>query len=226
MAETLNWDKIRKTEISLTTHCQALCPLCGRTDPITLKKVDWLPLKHFPFEKLKKTVLDIRKANPRLEIINLCGDYGDPMMHPDIENIIEFLITNKFFVEISTNGGLRDSSWYRKLGEKYHSAKLTIIFSIDGIDAETNSKYRIGVDFKKAWNNMIAFSETCYKNTCVWDFIAFTYNLDQLETAAELANKYNIMLKFKLNDRDWEYQITDSKRIKRYNKFVENYEKR
>ena len=73
---------------------------------------------------------------------------------------------------------------------------------------------------------MIAFSETCYKNTCVWDFIAFTYNLDQLETAAELANKYNIMLKFKLNDRDWEYQITDSKRIKRYNKFVENYEKR
>ena len=91
MAKTLNWDKIRHTEISLTTYCQASCPLCGRTDPITLKKVDWLPLKHFPFEKLKKTVLDIRKANPRLEIINLCGDYGDPMMHPDIENIIEFL---------------------------------------------------------------------------------------------------------------------------------------
>ena len=40
--------------LDITTHCNAACPQCHRTDPKTSGKVDWLPLIQWSFEDFKK----------------------------------------------------------------------------------------------------------------------------------------------------------------------------
>ena len=42
--------------LDITTHCNAKCPQCSRTNEFEkgLPKVDWLPLTHVPLDDLKK----------------------------------------------------------------------------------------------------------------------------------------------------------------------------
>ena len=81
--------KSQKVEVSLTTHCNANCPLCLRTDPNTGVKKESLPLLHISFDVYKRFVDEI-KPDPADDIL-LCGDYGDPLMHPQVEEIIDIL---------------------------------------------------------------------------------------------------------------------------------------
>ena len=67
-------------------------------------------------------------------------------MHPDITEFVNHALTLTNLVVINTNGGLRNKEWYTTMGNKY-GEELKIVFAIDGIDHETNWKYREGVDF-------------------------------------------------------------------------------
>ena len=41
-----DWNQTEILKLDITTHCNAGCPLCTRTDKVTGKKVDFLPLTH------------------------------------------------------------------------------------------------------------------------------------------------------------------------------------
>ena len=194
----MDWSKLNKVEFSITTYCQAKCPLCSRTNKKTLEKVNWLPLRHLTLNEYKNAV-DQMLSN---KSISLCGDYGDPVMHPDIEEFIDYAIQKNFKIDVHTNGGLRTKDWYIKVAKKYN--KLLMVFAIDGIDEETNSKYRVGVDFNRAWENMIAHAENSNGHT-VWNFLVFDFNYDQLDRAKELCQKHNIIFVPHMNTRVTEY---------------------
>jgi len=154
-------------DFALTNYCQSRCRTCPRTNKETGNPEDWLVLRHVPFEKFKKNTLGFSKD---IDSIKFCGATGDPMMHPDITKFIDHALTLTYSVRINTNGGIRSPEWYTKMGNKY-GERLKIVFSIDGIDHDTNWKYREGVDFKKAWNNMVAYCNS--GGTAHWDFLVF-----------------------------------------------------
>jgi MoaA/NifB/PqqE/SkfB family radical SAM enzyme len=182
-------------EFEITTHCQASCRSCLRTNPDTGKTVDWLIVHHVPLEDIKFIIDNLDKDV--VDFIVLCGEYGDPMMHPQINEIIE-LITKDYVCEIHTNGGLRNENFYK---EHAKNKNLHIQWGIDGLDAETNSKYRENVNFDKAWNNMNAWFNSGGEGQ--WSFIIFEWNYHQLFKCFGYAIRNKILFKYRFNTREW-----------------------
>ena len=136
-------------------------------------------------------------AEKYLEFIKFCGATGDPMMHPDITKFIDHAFTMTNNVTINTNGALRSPDWYTKIGNKYGN-NLQIVFGIDGIDHDTNWKYREGVNFDKAWENMVAYCNS--PGYVQWDFLIFEWNYHQIPEVAKLAKEINVdEVEYKMN---------------------------
>ena len=207
----MEWNTFNLIEIALTTHCNANCPLCARTDRTTGKKKELLPLIHYDLDKLKNLIDQLQSDKK----IYFCGDYGDPMMYPYIEQAIDYAISKNFTVMIDTNGGIRDENFYKKIASKY-GQKLIIYFSIDGFDQKTNEIYRVDVDFEKAKNNCTIFAEHCSYGNCVWQMLIFNHNYHQIDDIANYCKKNKIIFDFKLNVRTWKYKKVTNEIIINY----------
>lgn len=183
-------------DFALTSYCQSRCKTCPRTNHETGEPEDWLVIRHVPFSKWKKNTIGL-SDNKELEYIKFCGQTGDPMMHPDITKFIDHAFTMTNNVTVNTNGALRSSNWYTEMGNKYGD-ELKIVFAIDGIDHDTNWKYREGVDFNKAWNNMVAYGNS--PGYTQWDFLIFEWNYHQIPMVAQLAKQINVdKVNYKIN---------------------------
>jgi len=194
----MDWtSKSNKIEFSITTYCNAKCPLCAHTHMTNDKT---LVLQHADFKVFKNFVKNLNEGR---EVV-LCGDYGDPMMHPNIQDYIDCSMENNLKLTIHTNGGLRTTKFY-EYNSKY--ANLCIVFGIDGMSQKVNQKYRVNVDFKKALNNMLTFKRS--GGHAQWDYLIFDYNIDDLYSAIELCKKEGIKIKPALNNREWEFKVTD-----------------
>jgi len=204
----MDWSKFNVLELDITNYCQAKCPLCPREDVHDQNSQKVFDNTHMSVDHFKK-VLD--GIPPHIETLFFCGDYGDPMMHPKIGDIINLSVQKGLEVEISTNGALRKPEWYTKMGNE-HGRKLHIIFAIDGINAQEHARYRINVDFEKAWANFEAFSKT--KAQTSWQFILFNYNFNSVPKAMSIANQMEVRLLMLINYRPWdENRITDPNKI-------------
>jgi MoaA/NifB/PqqE/SkfB family radical SAM enzyme len=183
-------------DFAITTYCQAKCRSCARTNEKTGEKEDWLQLQHMDLEVFKRRI-----ENTKLDIdeIVFCGEMGDPMMHPQIDDFIDVAMKHSYEVTINTNGGLRNPEWYARLADKYWNKDLYIHFAIDGTDHETNWEYREGVDWQRAMDNMQAWADEEGQGS--WQFLIFEWNWHQIPTAIEMAEKLNIKLWLKLNNR-------------------------
>lgn len=183
-------------EFALTTHCQAKCRSCARTNENTGEKEDWLKLEHMNLDVFKRTLEE--SPNINVSVIRFCGEFGDPMMHPEIDKFIETALIFADKVIISTNGGLRKPEWYVTIANKYKE-RLEIVFGIDGVDHNTNWKYREGVDWQRAMDNMTAYSKA--GGIGQWDFLVFEWNWHQILLARKLAKDIDILMYFKFNTR-------------------------
>jgi MoaA/NifB/PqqE/SkfB family radical SAM enzyme len=195
-------------DFALTSYCQSKCRTCPRTNSETGEVESWLTIRHVPFDKWKKNTISLSN-NMKIMSIKFCGQTGDPMMHPDITKFIDHAFTLTNLVIIATNGGIRSSEWYREMGNKYGDS-LKIVFGIDGIDHNTNWKYREGVDFNKAFKNMVTYAQS--PGTAQWDFLVFEWNYQQIPEVARMAAELNIRrLEFKINNGD--YGLLDSSKL-------------
>lgn len=177
-------------EMAVTTHCNARCRGCPRTDKDTGKKISWLTLSHMKLSTFKA----ITTGQDNVRHIKICGEFGDPVMNPQLKDMIDYaMTTTNITMMINTNGGLRNASWYKSLADQY-GKRIVIVFGIDGLDHDTNWKYREGVEFDKAYNNMLTF----YANggRVKWQFILFEWNVHQLEDAQKQANDLGIPMIF------------------------------
>jgi len=192
-------------DFALTTYCQAKCRSCARTNEETGEKNEWVKLKHMDLEVFKRRLSNLKTIE--LDDIEFCGEYGDPMMHPEIDTFIETALKYAPKVSISTNGGLRQPEWYKNISVKY-GKRLEINFAIDGTDHETNWKYREGVDFQRAMDNMIAFTRNG-ENRADWWFLIFDWNWHQVPLAKQMADDMNARITFRYNNRSYGL-ITDT----------------
>lgn len=185
-------------QLSISTYCQAKCRSCLRTNSETGEPEDWLTPTHMSVEAVQNLVSgDYFKKN-KLGYLLLCGELGDPMMHPNIDKILDITLAVVPRVELSTNGGLRQPEWYAKTAQKYGS-RIHIKWAIDGTDHETNWKYREGVDYYRAMDNMKAWIENGGNGD--WHYLIFEWNWKQVKTAKQIAKDIGIEILFKINNR-------------------------
>lgn len=182
--------KFKKIEIELSSKCNAACPGCKRVS---------LLRKGLPFEQHNLEFSLIKKAFDNIDIggteIYLCGVLGDPVLHPQIVDVVKYFLDKDAKVSISTNASLRPIDEWKTLGKLSHeTGRLEIKFAVDGL-SDTNHIYRVNTDWNKIEQNMRAYSSE--GGTGNWIFIAFNHNSHQIEDAKNLAEE----LKFKFSLR-------------------------
>ena len=126
----MDWQKFQnRINFGITSYCNASCPLCERTI-----QIDNLKINHL---SLKKILKNLQNLPTNMTTVILAGDFGDPLMHPDITDIIKMCNDHSKTVRIHTNGGLRNPEWFKHIGQKYPQTE--IVFGIDGLDQSTNN---------------------------------------------------------------------------------------
>lgn len=169
--------------IEPTNVCTLKCAGCART-----KFIDQWP-QHW-----RNHSLDINDLLKFLDIdlsgkkINLCGNYGDPIYHPDFVGLVSQLKKAGGILTITTNGSYRTQDWWNQL-TAHLDVNDTIRFSIDGLP-ENFTEYRKNAD----WTSIQPAIEICVSSRCktVWKYIPFRYNQNNIESARVLARELGI----------------------------------
>ena len=168
-------------EIELSSLCNAKCSGCMRTILDNRGKyyykgnlllddiIDW-------FEPL-----DISNTK-----IKMCGVLGDPMINPELYEIIFYFLYEKNVrdLEMSTNGGTRPAQFWKDLGllSKQSNKRFYIHWAVDGV---TRNDYRENVILDRVWDNIRAYHST--GGHSIWQYIIFDYNEDEVEMARQKA---------------------------------------
>ena len=178
-------DKIKKIELEITSDCNAACPGCART----LNK-DILQVTSFTLEDLKRIFPTTNHiANKEFKF---CGVLGDPAIHPQFADMIEYLLQHGGRTSISTNGAVGSVDMWRRVGSlanQYHKT-FFIQWCIDG-HKETNHIYRVNTKWNVLERNINAYCETVGKHTtrAQWVFIVFDHNEHELDIAKQHAER-------------------------------------
>lgn len=197
-------EQINSFDITISSYCQAFCAGCQRNDEDGTPS-DWITKNQFHMDpsNFKKFLDSGYNKWQQFGNLQLCGELGDPMMHPRIDEILDIAFDYNLIngVLINTNGGIRRPEWYAAQAKK--NRNLTIAFGIDGINHEMNWKYRKGVKFQQAWDNMIAFHEN--GGRVEWHYILFNWNYKTIPEVVNIAKDLKLekkQLVFKITRTD------------------------
>ena len=176
-------ENIRILELEITSHCNSFCPHCPRFDS-DLNLISSMQLKHWNWKKIKYNLELDQLINLKQVIIR--GDKGEPLMHPNLEEIVDFFLggSSQPEVLIGTNGSVRNTEWWGRLGSK--SKRLVVDFSIDGLD-DTNEIYRVGTNYKKIIKNASAFIQAGGRAN--WRCLIFKHNQHQIQEIKQFAKQ-------------------------------------
>jgi len=178
--------------VELSSFCNASCPGCRRTYEVL--KPNFVK-QHLDINRLFDIDKDFYK---NLNKIQLCGNIGDPILHPRLFEIIDFLLNNSnATIEISTNGEPHTSKWWAKLALLL-GTRGYVIFGIDGL-ADTHSIYRVGTNWQTIINNATSFINA--GGEAHWQFIPFAHNEHQIISAIRLSQTLNFKKFFLKEER-------------------------
>lgn len=174
--------QIRVLELETTNTCNASCPQCLRTN----EHVD-IQSQYHDVLNFDSVIANIPQHfwSDLLEI-NLNGNTGDNIAHPDIQRIVTTLIklAPQATIRISTNGGLRNSDWWQKFGQAVAGSNCYVIFGIDGL-ADTHALHRVGTLWQRVIDNAQAFISA--GGHAVWQMIPFRHNEHQIDQCRDLS---------------------------------------
>jgi MoaA/NifB/PqqE/SkfB family radical SAM enzyme len=153
-----------------------------------------------------KNIVEKNLHNFKGKNVTYEGELGDPMVHPQVKKFIEFGCEIFGGLTVVTNGGLRNPNFYKSLSQYKN---LTLVFSIDGLEEDTNQIYRKKVNTKKAIENMITFAKIRPRNT-FWQFLVFEHNFFEIPEVLDLSKKYSINVYVKINQRP-KFIITENR---------------
>lgn len=169
--------------IEPTNICTLKCPGCSRTQFIEQWPQHWKNHSLNIDQLLEFLDIDLRHKR-----ITLCGNYGDPIYHPDLIQFVAKLKQAGSMVSMVTNGSYKDQTWWETLVDLL-DANDTIVFSIDGMP-DNFSQYRKNAD----WASIEIGMKTCSAGACktTWKYIPFEFNLDHIESARQLSEQLGI----------------------------------
>ena len=175
--------QVKGIHLEPTNICTLKCPGCARTRFISQWPTHWK--NHSLDRSVLMRFLDLDLAGVK---IIMCGNYGDPIYHPDLVGLVRDLKARGAVISMVTNGSHRKRSWWQDLVNEL-SADDCVTFSIDGIP-ENFTQYRINGD----WETIQDAVETCAAAPCQteWKYIPFSFNEHNIEQARQLSTELGI----------------------------------
>jgi wyosine [tRNA(Phe)-imidazoG37] synthetase (radical SAM superfamily) len=190
---------IQGLHIEPTNICTLQCPECQRTRFIKKWPQHW-----------KNQSIDIDQLLNFIDVditdirINFCGNYGDPIYHPEFLSLIKSFKQRSAIIAITTNGSYRTPEWWEQLCDLLEP-RDQIEFSVDGIP-ENFTLYRKNAN----WASIHSGMKICVKSNIetVWKYIPFSFNEDTINQAKKLSDNIGIQ-KFKLS-KSWRFDTDTS----------------
>ena len=182
-------DRTNYMMLEFTSACNARCPACARTQHFVNGGIKPLGKPHLSMYHMQQL---FERKWPNLQRLNIDGNYGDSMLHPQSLEFLRYIAdtqdSKQIKLYIDSNGGYHDTGWWRELAQllkqHYHPTSC-VTFGIDGIDNATHQKYRVRVDWDRVMDNSAAF--IAEGGVAEWKWIGFEYNDHQLEAAKQMA---------------------------------------
>lgn len=164
--------------IEPTNICTLKCLGCARTQFIKQWPQHW---KNYSLD-IDQTMnfLDIELSG---KIVNFCGNYGDPIYHPDFINFVNRVKARDAIVTITTNGSYKSVEWWQNLVDLL-TDKDQITFSIDGLP-ENFTQYRNNADWPSIRTGIDIAVQSSVKTQ--WKYIPFLYNQTNIDSARDLS---------------------------------------
>jgi len=177
---------VEEIHLDVTSHCNAKCPGCARNNNGG-ETVSWLKLHHLDLKFWDNFLTDI-KNKFQIKKILFNGNYGEPIMHPNLIDIIKIFKKNypESVIRISTNGSSRSSEWWQELASVLNDSDFfhNVQFAVDGLE-DTHSIYRRNTDFNKVIKNMKTFIEA--GGIAQMFTILFAHNQHQINELIDMA---------------------------------------
>ena len=172
---------IKSLHLELSKRCLLACTKCPRTRNKGQYVIDDLDINH--------AITSISIMNPA--IVNLCGNYGDPLYYPKLLELTQWMHKNNYAFELHTNGSGKKLSWWEEYYNSYENIKYgkrhkqsVVIFGIDGL-SDTHSRYRINTNWYKIIENAKAFINA--GGNARWDMLVFDHNKHQVDECEQLS---------------------------------------
>lgn len=164
--------------LEITNMCTLKCPGCPRTRFINEWPDHWTNV-NLDLQDLLK-FLDVDLTGKSLQ---LCGNYGDPIYHPEFHQFVAELKLKGAHLTINTNGSYKDASWWDTTC-RYLDSNDEVVFGIDGMP-DTFTQYRINAD----WNSIQIGIQTVGQSDAKarWQFLPFKFNEQEIDQAQKLA---------------------------------------
>jgi MoaA/NifB/PqqE/SkfB family radical SAM enzyme len=172
---------IKVLHLESTDVCQAACALCARETDVNFRKDQQ---HHLDMHKLLQ-VFDAGQIQ-QLDKMFMCGNYGDPAAGKYTLDIYQSFrkINPDIVLGMNSNGGLQNTLWWHEIGRTFNQPCDYVVFSIDGLE-DTNSTYRVNVDWKKLMNNATAYIQA--GGRAHWDMLVYRHNQHQVDECEQLA---------------------------------------
>lgn len=184
--------KPSRLHLEITKRCTLKCPKCPRTsykgmyDPNTDLSLDTI-----------KNLIDKNK----FKTILCCGNFGDPIYHPQALEIFKYLSDNSNVLSINTNGSGKKLNWWKDYYNTIGKKDITV-FGVDGLK-DTSKLYRVNQDWDSVFQAMKLGAKLGHR--VAWQWIPFSFNEHQIPQARLLAKRHNIhfmLLKSERWDKD------------------------
>jgi len=184
-----NFNSIKTVQLELSSRCNASCPQCARNYDGGIT-VSGLQLQSWNIEQIKKVFTN--EFVKQLDLVYLCGSYGDPLICKDFIPIVKYFRTVNPDLRIGahTNGSLRNKKFFTEI-----AGLIDFLgFGIDGLE-DTNHLYRRNCIWNKVIENAQAYISA--GGHAEWDFCVFKHNQHQVNDAKQLSQdlgfkKFNV----------------------------------
>jgi len=169
--------------IEPTNICTLKCSGCARTRFIDQWPQHWKNHSLGIDELL--TFIDLELSGMK---ITLCGNYGDPIYHPNFIELITRLKERGAVISIVTNGSYKTQEWWQQLVSKLTSNDA-ITFSVDGTP-ENFTQYRVNANWESIRTGMQVVAQSTCNST--WKYIPFSFNQNNIEEVKQLSDSIGI----------------------------------
>ena len=172
--------KHKMLNMDLTHRCPLECVRCGRQTSFRNKG------KPVPGHDL--SLDDFEKITNHFSQVSFCGQYSDPIHHPQFLDILAICKKKNIQTEVHVASSFKSKKFFINAFKAHPEARW--VFGIDGLPEESH-KYRINQDGVKLFEIMLE-SKKHLKTIPHWQYIIFKYNENSIDNAKLLAKEHNL----------------------------------